>query len=42
MSTPVLGPEILNAIDKFDNISKKPAELKKYITQKYKKDISYA
>lgn len=32
MSTPVLDPEILHALDGFDPIEKKPAFIKKFIT----------
>jgi hypothetical protein len=42
LTTPVLDPEILNELDNFDPLVAKPAHIKKFIANKYKKDISYA
>ena len=42
LTTPVLEPEILAELDKFDPVEAKPADIKRYISQKYQKQISYA
>ena len=42
LSTPVLDPEILAELDNFDPINSKPAYIRKFISSKYKKEISYA
>lgn len=42
LTTPVLDPEILAVLDNFDPLSDKPANIKKFISSKFNKDISYA
>ena len=42
LTTPVLEPDILNELDRFDPVEAKPANIKRYITYKFNKDISYA
>jgi len=42
LTTPVLDPQILRHLDHFDSITAKPAQVRKFINQKFGKDISYA
>ncbi|CAI2377286.1 unnamed protein product [Moneuplotes crassus] len=42
LTTPVLDSMILNQIDQFDPTTIKPAYVRKYINEKFNKDISYA
>ena len=42
LTTPVLDPQILRHLDHFDPTTAKPAFVKKFINQKFGKDISYA
>ena len=42
LSTPVLDPEILKELYHFDPFTNKAADIRKFLNDKYKKEISYA
>lgn len=42
LTTPVLDPEILTQLDRFDPCVSKPANIKRFILREFGKEISYA